>query len=281
MTGAVRSMADKSGIIIFGLDELASAVARMLLLSGHAVAMHAAVPPEVLRRKMAFSDAWYDGAAMLQGVQARRVTNDAQLLAGLQSSMYIPVLTQPSFEAIGRWPWDVVIDARGAPEVAGTMGLDAELSIVLGQGAIAGRDCDLVIETGGMDPGAVVRNGSANCDRGRDDFERVVSASAAGLFHAEATIGDIVCAGDVLGYVGSAPIAASASGRLRGLSRTGRSVWAGDVVAEITADTSAPVNAIGHTHKLIARSVVFTIEMEQQGQSMNVWNKHTGFGEGM
>ncbi len=273
-------MADKSGIIIFGLDELASALGRMLLLSGHAVAMHAATPPEVLRRKMAFSDAWYDGAATLEGVEAHRVNNDAQLLTGLQSSMFVPVLTQPTFEAIERWPWDVVIDARGEPELAGTMGIDAELSVVLGPGAVAGEDCDLVIETGGLDPGAVVRSGGAVHGRAPENFENAVAAIAAGLFHAEAAIGDVVSEGDVLGYVGSLPIAASASGRLRGLKRDGQSVRAGDVVAEIMGDTSLPVDAIDHTHKLIARSVVFTIEMEQQGQSMPVWNKRTGFDTG-
>jgi xanthine dehydrogenase accessory factor len=272
-------MADKSGIIIFGLDELASAVGRMLLLSGHAVAMHAASPPDVLRRSASFSEAWYDGVATLEGVEARRVTNDAELLAALQGSMYIPVLTLPSFEAIGRWPWDVIIDARSVPPLAGTMGLDAELSIVLGPGAIAGADCDLVIETGGLDPGAVVRNGSAVCER-TDNLEHAIAADSAGMFHADATIGDIVAAGDVLGYVGSMPVAAVATGRVRGLKRSGRSVRAGEIVAEIAEDAEAPVDLIDPTHKLIARSVVFTIEMEQQGQSMNVWSKRSGFDTG-
>jgi xanthine dehydrogenase accessory factor len=271
-------MGDKSCVVIYGLDELASAVGRMLLLAGHAVAMHAASPPVVLRRRMAFSDAWYDGVATLEGVEARRADRDADLVTGLRSSMFIPVLTHPSFEAVGRWPWDVIIDARGALD-SGRMGNDAELCVVLGPGASAGTDCDVVIETGGMDPGAVVRSGRAICDRTEEPIENPVAAVKDGIFHAESAIGDVVAAGNVLGFIGSVPIPAASSGRLRGLARSWQAVRGGEVIAEITANKSAPVNAIDRIHKLIARSVAFTIEMEQQGLTPNVWGR-TGLRKG-
>lgn len=273
-------MAEKSCVIVYGLDELASAVSRMLLLSGYAVAMHAATPPDVLRRRTAFSDAWYEGVATLEGVDARRADHDAVLLTGLRSSMYIPVLTQPSFESIARWPWDVIVDARGLSEGAGRMGIDAELSIVLGPGAVAGVDCDLVVETGGNDPGAVVRNGSASCSRARGNIEHAVVADTEGSFHAEVAIGDIVSSGGALGFIGSSPVTASLSGRLRGLKRSGQGVRAGEIIAEIAADKTATVDTIDRTHKLIARSVAFTIEVEQQGRTMNVWSGRTMLGKG-
>jgi xanthine dehydrogenase accessory factor len=269
-------MGDKSCVIVLGLGELASAVARRLLLEGHAVAMHAGTPPAVLRRKMAFSDAWDDGLAILEGVEARRIGNDADFLAGLRSSMFIPVVTQSSFEAIVRWPWDVVVDAREPPEAAGRADLETELSIVLGPGAEAGVDCDIVIETGGNDPGAVIRSGGAS-SASPDNLEHPVAARSAGLFHAESAIGSIVASGDVLGFVGSTSVAAPLSGRLRGLLRSGARVRAGETVAEITAGTSAPVNVIDLAYQLIARSVAFTIDMEQQGRSIDVWNRRTGF----
>lgn len=271
-------MADRSCVIIYGLNELASAVGRMLLLAGYAVAMHEASPPAVLRRKMAFSDAWYDGVAILDNVEARRAICDTDLLTGLRGGMYIPVLTQPSFEAIGRWPWDVVIDARESPAVAGRMGIDTELSIVLGAGAAAGIDCDLVIETGGADPGAVIRKGCAT-GRWKTDtsLEQPAVAPAEGLFHTEATIGDVVKAGDVLGFVGAIPVAVQEPGRLRGLHRSGHPVQAGEAVAEIAADQTATVSGIGRTHQMIARAVAFTIEMEQRGSPVAVWNEQTGF----
>jgi xanthine dehydrogenase accessory factor len=81
----------------------------------------------------------------------------------------------------------------------------------------------------------------------------------------------------LLGFVGSTPVAAPLSGRLRGLLRSGARVRAGETVAEITAGTSAPVNVIDRAYQLIARSVAFTIDMEQQGRSIDVWNRRTGF----
>ena len=264
-------MGDKSCVIVYGLDELASAVARHLLLSGYAVAMHAAAPPQVLRRRMALSDAWYDGSAALEGVEARRTNNDADLLTGLRSSMFIPVLAHPSFEAVGRWPWDVVIDARGLPAGGGRMGIDAELAIVLGHGAVAGRDCDIVIETGGMDPGAVVRSGSAATRPTPDPDAHVMHSPATGVFHADVTLGDVVDGGTILGYVGSEPLIAPVAGRLRGLARENSSVEAGAPLAEIATNPAATVDLIDRRHKLIARSVAFTVETELEGQAMNPW----------
>lgn len=65
-------MSDQTCVLVVGIAETASALARMFLLSGYAVAIHQQTPPTMLRRKMAFADAWYEGAAILGGVPARR-----------------------------------------------------------------------------------------------------------------------------------------------------------------------------------------------------------------
>src|SRR5208337_2913547 len=156
------SMSDQACILVFGIDETASAVARMLLLSGYAVAIHQPAPPTLLRRKMAFADAWYDGASMLDGVQARRADLSSDFLIGLSNRMYIPVLTHPLAEVVERWPWDVIIDAQTPGErLRAPIKSHAEMTIALGPGPIAGVDCDLVIETFGPDPGATLRSGAA------------------------------------------------------------------------------------------------------------------------
>ncbi|HEX5958310.1 MAG TPA: hypothetical protein VFY92_06585 [Hyphomicrobiaceae bacterium] len=269
-------MAEKGCVLVLGLDELASAVSRRLLLGGYAVAMHAAAPPVVLRRRMAFSDAWHDGAATLAGVEARRIHSDTEFLAGLRGSMFVPVLAQRSLRAIARWPWEVLVDARQPPVPTDWEELVPDLSIVLGPGAEAGSDCDIVIETGGNDPGAVIRNGSARTTAAAE-HECLVPAPADGLFHAEAEIGDLVAPGDMLGFVGAVPLVASVAGRLCGLLRSGQSVRLGDAAAEIAASRSAPVDAIRRKHRTIARSVEFTIDMESQGGSGEIWTPRTGF----
>ena len=269
-------MGDKSCILVLGLDELASAVARRLLLAGYAVAMHAPEPPAILRRAMAFSDAWYDGATILEDVEARRADSDADFLQALRNALTIPILTQRSVEAIARWPWDVVIDARPAPDAATRARMPAEMTIVLGQGGIAGDDCDIVIEIGGNDPGAVIRSGAA-AHAAPALPETLVAAPSSGLFLAVAAIGDLVSAGQVIGYVGSMPVEVPLFGRLRGLQRSGLHLPRGGPVAAITAERHAPVDAIDRTHQLIARSIAFVIDREQQGYAIDAWDSKVGF----
>jgi len=259
-------MAEPSCILVYGLDELASAVARTLLLAGHAVAMHQSSSPTMLRRKMSFCDAWYDGAAALDGVEARRADNDADFLVGLRTRMYIPLLTRPLLDTIERWPWDITVDARrivdpGERQIRS----NAELTIVLGPGAVAGADCDLVIETTGPDPGAVLRTGSAKSEpREMESYEIPVAASAHGIFQTRRAIGEVVAKGDLIGIIDAIPVAAPRSGRLRGLQRSPRSVRSGEVVAEIANGTSAPVSGIHRADRIIARAVEFAIELEQK-----------------
>ena len=173
-------------------------------------------PEPILRRKMAFADAWWDGSATLGGVEARRVARDSELVSGLGGGMFIPLLGHP-LEAVGRWPWDVVVDAREQPDRDRAPG---ELVIVLGPGAIAGADCDLVIEVGGLDPGAVVRAGAA-CGGPRvfSRHELAVRAPADGVFRSEKAIGERVREGEMIGLVGTALVLAPCDGRLRGLIR--------------------------------------------------------------
>lgn len=265
-------MVEPCCVIVYELNELASAVARMLLLASHAVAMHEPSPPAVLRRKMAFSDAWYDGSAALEGVEARRADRDADLLIGLRGGTYIPVLTHPLIDVVGRWPWDVIVDARRAPGAECSRGRsDAELTIVLGPGAAAGSDCDLVIETAGPDPGSIIRSGRAReaFDIGGKD-ELSIVAPTSGIFQTRQVIGEVVAEGDLLGLVGEVSVLAPRSGRLRGLQRSPRSVRAGDAVAEIAERATAQVSGIDRIDQSIARAVEFAIELEQHGSSISL-----------
>jgi xanthine dehydrogenase accessory factor len=267
-------MEDPLCIIVYGLNELASAVARRLRLGGHAVALHEARAPVVLRRKMAFSDAWYDGAATLDGVEVRRADCNADFLGGMRSGAFIPLLTHPLREVVERWPWDVVIDARGdADHAAHRLRGSAELTIALGDGAVAGTDCDLVIETTGPDPGAVIRQGCAHASAivsvATNDG---VYSPASGLFHARRIIGEVIGAGHLLGVVDHMPVAAPRAGRVRGLQRSPRSVRAGDILAELGPCDAGQVSGVDRINRLVARSVAFAIDIELNWPAMRFEN---------
>jgi xanthine dehydrogenase accessory factor len=263
-------MSDETSVLVFGMDELASAVARKLQLENYAVALHQPNPPGTIRRRMSFADAWYDGSCMFEGVEARRADKSADFLSGLRSGMFVPVLGRSFEEVTDRWPWDVLVDAR--PYTGRGRHLLRELSettIGLGRGFRAGDNCDIVIDIGGSDPGAVIREGGV--PESRDDESEnvfvggeIIEAPAHGLFHGSKLLGELVETGDILGWMGATPIKATTAGRLRGLIRDGIAVKKGAEIAEIVAPD---VECVGITKRdrLIARSVAFVIEMERSG----------------
>jgi xanthine dehydrogenase accessory factor len=257
-----------SSILVLGVGAAASAIARMFLLSGFAVALHQTEAPRALCRKMDFSDAWHEGEAMLDGVEARRATSSAMFLAGLRNRAFIPLLTNPLAEVLERWPWEALIDVRPAEErryekIRGR----ADLTIALGGPAVAGEDYDLVIEVDGPDPGAVIRNGPARASSNNWKAGRFmhVMASKAGIFEGLAQIGGLLDDGTPLGRVGDVLFSAPAPGRLRGLYRTGSFVVANEIVAEIAHDPSAVVSGCDRAVLSIARAVLFAVEMELSG----------------
>ena len=66
-------------VLIRGSGDVGSAVAHLLLRSGHDVVIHDVALPAAPRRGMAFADAIFDGACELDGVRARRVDATAAL----------------------------------------------------------------------------------------------------------------------------------------------------------------------------------------------------------
>jgi xanthine dehydrogenase accessory factor len=266
-------MTEETSVLVFGMDERASAIARKLHLDGHAVALHQPSPPTTIRRRMAFADAWYEGSATFEGVEARRSDKAKDFLAGLRSGQFIPILWHNFDEVTERWPWDVLVDAspghgRAKRPMLKTL---ADLSIGVGPGFVAGEHCDIVIDTRAGDPGAVLRSGGIpEPEMPRDDAfsdGTLVYSPEGGLFQVSRFIGETVNPGEVLGFVGMAAVEAPAAGRLRGLARDGASLAKGAPVAEIAASTSAEVVGICKRDRLIARSVAFVIEMERAGWS--------------
>jgi xanthine dehydrogenase accessory factor len=263
-------MTEDTSVLVLGMDELASAIARKLHLDGHGVALHQSAPPDTIRRRMAFSDAWYEGSATFEGVEARRSEKAKDFLTALRGGQFIPILWHSFEDATERWPWDVLVDARpidGKPRQS--LKNLADLSIGVGPGFIAGENCDIVIDNRAGDPGAVLRSGAIpEPVMPRDDpfaDGTLIYAPDSGALHVSRFIGETVNEGDVLGFAGTAPIAATVSGRLRGLARDGIALTERTPVAEIAASATADVVGICKRDRLIARSVAFVIEMERAG----------------
>jgi xanthine dehydrogenase accessory factor len=257
-----------TSILVCGVGEIGSAIARRLFAEGYAVALHQETPPRTLWRGMAFANAWFDGGAELDGFEARCVEKKTEFLYGLRGRSFIPVLRRPFAEAVEMWSWDVVAATEDAGLKPRLLKGQADITIGLGPAFVAGDDCDMVMEVDGANPGEIVRSGRAPDRRPRAveaDFADgcPVITPVAGRFTSVAMIGAAVTEGELLGFVGGMPVLAPIAGKLRGLVRPGIDVTARAAVAEIAPAPHSP-RAV-RRHQLIARSVSFAIEMEIGG----------------
>jgi xanthine dehydrogenase accessory factor len=226
-------------VLIRGSGDVGSAVAHLLLRSGHDVVIHDVALPAAPRRGMAFADAIFDGACELEGVRARRVEE----VAGLRdrAAGAVLVTTAPLEDVLAAVAPDVLVDARmrkrARPEVQ--RGL-ARLTIGLGPNFVAGQTTDLAIETQwGDELGAVVEHGPTRPLGGEPrDFDghardRFVYAPVAGVLRTQAQIAQRVRAGEAVAAIGDEPLRAPLDGILRGLVHDGVPVEAGAKVLEV------------------------------------------------
>lgn len=214
-------------VVIRGAGDLATGVAARLWHAGFPLVMTELEQPLAIRRSVALSEAVYDGEARVEDLTARRVADWPGIQAAWAAGE-IPVLVDTAGRVLGLVRPRVVVDAILAKRNMGTRLGDAPLVIGLGPGFTAGVDVHAVIETNrGHYLGRVLWSGSAQPDTkvpgvingvGR---ERVIYSPAAGLFCGRRPIGAVVQAGEVVGWIDQAPVAAPISGILRGLLHDG------------------------------------------------------------
>jgi len=259
-------------VLIHGIDETTSAVARRLSMEGYAVVLQQKAPPQCLRHKMSFGDAWFDGSATLDPVEARRADLNKELLLGLKTRLFVPVCNQPLGSVIERWPWDVIVMGASSEEFYGYPMINlASLTIGLGPSYFAGKDCHVVIETAGPDIGALIREGrcpdhKAWLTRQKDRADGCeIETPISGLFMPLTEIAAVINEGKPLGQIGETLILAPAKGRVRGLARKGRAVVKGQTIADVAFSPSAIVSGVSCQNQMIARGVAFAIEIEKNG----------------
>jgi xanthine dehydrogenase accessory factor len=228
-------------ILVRGVGDVGSAVAVLLFRAGYAVAIHDGPLPATSRRGMAFTDAVFDGAAVLDGITCRRIDLASEFSVALRAREFVPVTVMPFADALRIAAWSVLIDARmrkrAIPEPQ--RGL-APLTIGLGPNFIAGENVDLAIETGWGDRlGAVFDAGPTLPLAGEPRAvggiarARFIYAPVAGRFETGARIGGKVTAGDIVATIGAVPLAAPLTGAIRGLTHNGVDVAVGTKIIEV------------------------------------------------
>lgn len=237
-------------VIVRGGGDLATGTIHCLHQCGFKVLVLETGQPTTIRRQAAFSEAMYHGETVVEGVRARRVTDQAQIMQCFEAGI-VPMVEDTRGQWIGTLKPDVVVDAIIAKKNMGTRADMAPLVIGLGPGFTAGADVHVVIETmRGHNLGRILTTGSALPNTGIPGVvagyskERVIHSPAAGTMHHVAVIGDVVNKGDVIAYVDRTPVFATLDGVLRGLLNDGLSVTEGFKIADIDPRLSEQQNCV-------------------------------------
>lgn len=254
-------------VVIRGGGDLASAVAHRLFRQRRAVVIVEEPEPRVVRRRMAFAQAVFAGEATVEGVRAVRTEAGPALERLLESREAIPLVVDPTGEAIRTLGPTVLVDARmRKKERSDSSVAEAPLVIGLGPGFLAGREAHVVIETArGPDLGRVITRGEAlpydgmPGDLGGFTRERYLYAPVGGVFRTPLDIGAPIEAGQAMGEVAGVPVVAKVGGTIRGILKDGVRVSAGQKLVDIDPREEAVLTGISEKAQVIAEGVAAAI----------------------
>jgi len=225
-------------ILIRGGGDLASGIAHRLHKAGLKIFITELPQPLSVRRRVSFSEAVYDGKITIEGLTGRLVKPN-EILATIAKGE-IPVIIDTDLDILNsQLSIPVLVDAR-LTKRAPTQPVPIKLSIGLGPGFSAPKNCDAVIETNrGHRLGRVYWQGSAQADTGIPErvldyrAERVLRAPANGELIAHGEIGDHFDKGDIICEVDGIALKAPFNGSLRGLIRPGLLVKKGLKIGDL------------------------------------------------
>lgn len=265
---ATENLRSRCFTLVRGTGEIASGVAHALHQAGWPVVMHDLATPTTTRRRMAFSDAVFDGTAMLSGVSAKRASAMTELHPLLERRRFIPVTVAPFAVALAALPWVALVDARvrlgRRPEPQIRL---APLTVGLGPGFVAGGTVTVAIDTAWGRLGDIVTRGATSQGIGAPQkiagigAERFIHAPYSGTFRSRYDVGHWVTAGDIIASIDDIPLAAPLTGVLRGLCRDGVPVAPGTKVIEVDPrGWDAVYSGIGERAFKLAESVLTVFE---------------------
>ena len=212
-------------ILVRGSNDISSAVAHTLFSAGFSAAIHDIPKPTVTRRKMAFTDAIFNGNTKLEGVRAFLVNRSFLLRGMLAHHQVIPVSIGKFDEIIKIIRPHILVDARmyKHKQPARQLGL-APLTLGLGPNFVAGDTTDLVVETFGNHLGKVLEHGAPLPLQGEPTSiagharDRYVYAPCDGTFSTLLQPGDSVSQGQFVARINQAALYAPLTGILRGIT---------------------------------------------------------------
>lgn len=206
--------------IVRGGGDLATGVIYRLWRTGFRLLVLETARPMVIRRPVSVAQAIFDGSHVVDGMEARRIESFREL----PGDGTVGVLVDPQCDCLSGLVPDLLVDAIIAKHNCGTRRDMATRVVGLGPGFRAPRDVHAVVETlRGHDLGRVILEGEAAPDTGVPGeiggatTDRLVRSPGDGFLEPRSEIGDLVEAGQVLGFVDGKPVVARIRGVVRGL----------------------------------------------------------------
>lgn len=226
-------------VIVRGGGDIASGTIQKLHRAGFLVLVLEIDTPTTIRRKVAFSEAVYDGTTEVEGIKAVLASSEEEIqVAWYQGN--IPLVVDPKGEFIDKIKPMALVDAILAKRNIGTTKDMAPITIALGPGFKAGLDANIVIETmRGHDLGRLIFEGYAERNTGSPgviggyDIERVIYSPYEGVIKNLKEIGDLVEAGETIAVIDGQEVKTIIPGVLRGIIRNGFNVSVGLKIADV------------------------------------------------
>lgn len=226
-------------IIVRGGGDIATGTIHKLFQSGFPVVILEIEKPSAIRRKVAFSEAMYEGEAMVEGVICKRAEHFNHINEILAEGK-IPIIKDENCDILNTVKPLALVDGILAKKNLGTRKEMAPITVGLGPGFEAGVDVDAVIETRrGHDLGRIIWEGFAAKNTGIPGIiggygkERVIHSPDFGVIKNINHISDTVTKGQVIAYIGETKVEATIDGVLRGIIKNGYPVVKGLKIADI------------------------------------------------
>lgn len=244
-------------VIIRGAGDIATGIALRLHRAGYRLILTDLPQPTSIRRTVCFSEAVWHGRCTVENVEAVLAHSPAEALA-LTEQGQVAVLADPESQCVRELRPAGVVDAILAKRNLGTAITDAPVVVAAGPGFTAGVDCHAAVETmRGHTLGRVLYTGSPLPNTGvpgvigGQSALRILRAPAAGIFHPEMEIGQMVHAGDVAATVDGVPMVCAIDGCLRGLLHEGLEVFPGMKCGDVDPRANA-ANCLTASDKALA-----------------------------